>query len=301
MSRAGDDRWAGNVAQGYRPDLAIICGYGSFPVEVAEGARKAGRHPYMIGIAGEAGEEIRGYPGETLAWGQIGRLFAVLDNLKIGEVVLAGGIRIRPDVLKLKLDWGGVKALPQALAFMLGGDNTVLSGTIKLFERHGITVLGAHQIAPGLLVGAGPVAGKKPGARDLDNIRLAFSACKALGNLDIGQAAIAEAGRVVAVEAAEGTDEMLDRVVRMRRIGRMPAEGRHGVLVKTIKPGQDVRADLPAIGPRTVEAAAAAGLKGIAVEAGQSVILERPRTITVARKAGLYIYGVDAAEIGGDG
>lgn len=290
-------QWAGDVPADYQPDLAIICGYGMLPVEIAQGAREAGRKPYMIGIAGEADDDIRQFPGETLGWGQLGRLFNLLEARKITEVVLAGGIRKRPDVRTLKLDWGGVKALPQVLVFMLGGDNTVLSGTIELFERHGITVLGAHQIAPQLLATPGPIAGRKPGARDLDNVRLAFSGCKALGNLDIGQAAVAEAGRIVAVEAAEGTDEMLARIVRMRQIGRMPPEGKHGVLVKTMKPGQEARADLPAIGPMTVEAVVAAGLRGIALEAGRSIILERPKTIGLARKAGVYIYGVEAGDI----
>lgn len=301
MARDAGEQWAGNVPAGYRPDLAIICGYGSYPIEVAKGAAEQGRHPYMIGIAEEAGEEIRCFPGETLAWGQIGRLFSLLDSHDIREVVFAGGIHKRPDVRKLKLDWGGVKALPQALVFMLGGDNTVLSGTIKLFERRGIAVLGAHQIAPQLLAAAGPLVGRKPGARDFDNIRLAFRACKALGDLDIGQAAIAEGGRVVAVEAAEGTDAMLERVITMRQIGRMPAEGKNGVLVKTMKPGQDIRADLPAIGPRTVEAAAEAGLRGIAVEADHSIILDRQRTMDLARTAGIYIYGITGREAEGNG
>lgn len=300
MPAVAGQRWDGAVSAPYQPDLAIICGYGALPVEIAHGAIEAGRHPYMIGIEGEADEAIRAFPGEILSWGQLGRLFRLLEDHGIGEVVLAGGIHKRPDVMKLKLDWGAIKALPQALVFMLGGDNTVLSGTIKLFEKHGITVVGAHQIAPQLLATSGAIAGKKPGARDFHNIRRAFSACKALGDLDIGQAAIAEGGRVVAVEAAEGTDEMLARIVRMRESGRMPKEGKNGVLVKTMKPGQDARADLPAIGPHTVEGAAKAGLCGIAVEADHSIILERSQTIAAARAAGLYIYGVQAREIDGD-
>jgi UDP-2,3-diacylglucosamine hydrolase len=301
MSGAMADRWAGHVAADYRPDLAIICGYGMLPVEIAGGAVETGRHPYMIGIADEAGEEIRCYPGETLAWGQLGRLLNLLEALHISDVVFAGGIHKRPDFRRLKLDWGGVKMLPQALVLMLGGDNSVLSGTIKLFERHGIQVLGAHQIAPQLLAPPGPIAGRRPGVRDFDNIKLAYSACQAMGKLDIGQAAVAEAGRIVAVEAVEGTDEMLARIKRMRDIGRMPAEGKHGVLVKTMKPGQDIRADLPAIGPLTVEAVVAAGLRGVALEAGHSIILERNRTIELARKAGIYIYGVGQKDAVGDG
>ncbi len=301
MAGAAGERWSGRVAGDYRPDLAIICGYGSLPMELARGAVESGRSPYMIGIEGEAERPIRAYPGETLAWGQLGKLFRLLKERGISEVVFAGGVRKRPDVATLKLDWGGVKALPQVLVFMLGGDNTVLSGTIKLFEKHDISVLGAHQIAPQLLAKPGAMVGRKPGAKDFVNIRRAFAACKALGDLDIGQAAIAEGGRVVAVEGAEGTDEMLGRIPRMRKLGRMPLEGKNGVLVKTMKPGQDVRADLPAIGPRTIAAVAAAGLRGIVLEAGHSLILERDRTFEDAQAAGLYLYGVSARELSDDG
>ncbi|MEC9343544.1 MAG: DUF1009 domain-containing protein, partial [Pseudomonadota bacterium] len=191
MAGEAGESWPGSVADGYRPDLAIISGYGSLPLEIAEGAVGAGRSPFMIGIEGEADRSIRAYPGHTLSWGQIGRLFRLLDELGIKQAVFAGGVRKRPEITTLKLDWGGVKALPQALVFMLGGDNTVLSGTIRLFEKHDVTVVGVHEIAPQLLARAGTMVGRKPSAKDFLNIRKAFSACKALGHLDIGQAAIA--------------------------------------------------------------------------------------------------------------
>jgi DUF1009 family protein len=274
-------------------DLAIICGYGSLPLEIARGAEEAGRRPFLVGIEGEAPSEISQWPHEFLSWGQVGRLFRILRQRDIREVVFAGGIHRRPDLLKLKLDLGALLTLPEALVFMLGGDNTVLSGAIKLFEKRGIAVLGAHQIAPGLLAGHGRIAGRKPTSRELANIVLAFSACKSLGKFDIGQAAVAEANRVVAVEGVEGTDALLERIAHMRSIGRMPAKGKNGVLVKTMKPGQDMRADLPAIGPRTIEGVVKAGLNGIAVEAGHAIILERKATLAAAEAAGIFIHGID--------
>jgi UDP-2,3-diacylglucosamine hydrolase len=274
-------------------DLAIICGYGSLPLEIARGAQEAGRRPFLIGIEGEAPAEIAAWPHEFLAWGQVGKLQRILRQKNIKEVVFAGGIHRRPELLKLKLDLGAILTLPAALGFMLGGDNTVLSGTIKLFEKRGIAVLGAHQIAPGLLAGHGRIAGRKPTSRELANIALAFSACKSLGKFDIGQAAAAEANRVVAVEGVEGTDALLERIAQMRLIGRMPLKGKNGVLVKTMKPGQDMRADLPAIGPRTIEGVVKAGLNGIAVEAGHAIILERKATLAAAEAAGIFIHGID--------
>jgi len=282
-------------------DLALICGYGSLAAEIARGAKASGRKPFLIGIEGEASQDIAAWPHEFLSWGQLGKLFRILRERNIREVVFAGGIHKRPDLLSLKLDIGALLTLPEALVFMLGGDNTVLSGTIKLFEKRGITVVGAHQIAPGLLAGPGKIAGKVPAARDLDNIHLAFAACKALGRFDIGQAAVAEANRVVAVEGVEGTDALLERIAHMRSIGRMPAKGKNGVLVKTMKPGQDMRADLPAIGPRTVEGAVRAGLNGIAIEAGHAIILERAATLAAAKSAGIYIFGIGAEALSGNG
>ncbi|MGI9400580.1 MAG: LpxI family protein [Rhizobiaceae bacterium] len=277
-------------------DLAIICGYGLLPVEIAQGSIKAGRNPYLIGIEGEADSNITGFPHEIMAWGQIGKLFKLLKRLDISQVVFAGGIRKRPDLLKLKLDLVAIMSLPRVLTFMLGGDNTVLSGTIKLFENRGIEIVGPHQIAPQLLAQKGSIAGRKPSGRGLQTIQLGFSACKALGSFDIGQASVAEAGRVVALEGVEGTDAMLERIVSMRQIGKMPMEGQHGVLVKTMKPGQDMRVDLPAIGPDTIEGVIRAGLKGIALEAERSIILQRETTIAAARKHGIFIYGLSTDE-----
>ncbi len=275
-------------------NIAVICGYGNLPLEIAEGARASGREPFMVGIEGEAGPEICAYDHEFLAWGQVGRLFRLLRQRQIREVVFAGGIHRRPDLFKLKLDFGAMLALPQALVFMLGGDNTVLSGLIRIFERRGIAIVGAHEIAPGLLAGEGRIAGPRPSAGELAGIRLAFEACKALGRFDIGQAAVAEASRVVAVEGVEGTDALLERIRHLREIGRMPRAGKHGVLVKTMKPGQDMRADLPAIGPNTVSGVVKAGLRGIAIEAGRSIILEREATLVAAAAAGIFVYGVVA-------
>lgn len=264
------------------------------PFEVADGAIADGRRPYLIGIDGEAEAGIGRFRHEFISWGQAGRLFRILKTFGIAEVVLAGGIRHRPDLLKLKLDMGAVLSLPQALGFMLGGDNTVLSGAIRLLERRGVRVLGAHEIAPSMLAGAGAISGRKPTGRNLASVRLGFSACKALGKFDIGQASVSEGGRVVALEGVEGTDLMLARIRQMREIGRLSRQGKNGVLVKTMKPGQDMRADLPAIGPFTVDGVRRAGLRGIAVEAGHALILQRENTLRAARAADIYIYGFDA-------
>ncbi len=280
--------------------IAIIAGYGSLPIELANGAIEAGASPFLVGIEGEAEPAVEAYDHAYLAWGQIGTLFRLLKGRGIERVVFAGGVKARPDPLKLKLDWGGVKSLPRVLAAMLGGDNTLLSGMIAIFEAEGIEVVGAHEVAPQLLAGDGRIVGKTPSKADRANIELAAKACRALGALDIGQAAVAEASRVVAVEGVEGTDGLVQRIAALRLAGRMPTTGKNGVLVKLAKPGQDMRADLPAIGPQTIAGVAEAGLHGIALDAGRSLILERGDTLAHARRRGIYIYGYRNSSPAGD-
>ncbi|MGI9351307.1 MAG: LpxI family protein, partial [Rhizobiaceae bacterium] len=171
--------------------------------------------------------------------------------------------------------------------------NSLLSGVINLFEKRGIEVVGAHQIMPELLSGAGTIVGRAPPRKAMANIKKAAEASKELGRLDIGQAAVAVGGRVVAVEGIEGTDGMLERVASMRNTGRLYENGRFGVLVKTMKPGQEMRVDLPAIGPDTINRLAEAGLRGVAVESDRSLILERQKTLKLAKFHEIFIYGMD--------
>ena len=270
--------------------LAIIAGRGSLPREIASGLKNAGNAPFLIGIENESEPWISGFEHQILGWGQFGKLFSLLNEMKIEQIMLAGSVT-RPKVSISKMDWGAIRSLPQILAFMLGGDNSLLTGVIHLFEKRGIKVVGAHEVMPGLLAGKGAIAGRKPSRKSMANLKKAFEACKLLGQLDIGQAAVAVGGRVVAVEGIEGTDEMVLRVENLRSSGKLYEDGREGVLVKTMKPNQDMRVDLPAIGPETVKGVAAAGLRGIAVEAGRSLVLSKQETLSAARELDIFIFG----------
>ncbi len=272
--------------------IAIIAGRGSLPIELADGLVKSGRLPFVVGLEGETGREINRFDHEIVAWGQLGYLFKLLKSRNISQVIFAGGISKRPDIAKFKLDWVAISSLPRVLSFMLGGDNSLLNGVIGLFKSHGVEVVGAHQVLPALLAETGLIAGPKPSRASMASMKKAFEASKALGALDIGQAAIAEKGRVVAVEGIEGTDGMINRVKTLRTQGRLPESGKDGVLVKTMKPGQDMRVDLPAIGPRTIKRIVKAGLKGIAVEAGHTLILSRNETLKIANASRVFIYGL---------
>jgi len=169
-----------------------------------------------------------------------------------------------------------------------------LKMAIELIEASGARVIGVQDIIPELLAQTGPLGAIEPDKDDWKDIEVAAAAAVALGRLDVGQGAVAVGGRVVALEGPEGTDAMLARVAALRTEGRISTR-RRGVLVKLCKPQQDLRADLPSIGASTIEGARAAGLAGIAIEAGRALVLERSATISQATEAGIFVTGIDRA------
>jgi DUF1009 family protein len=276
--------------------LAIIAGAGSVPLHVATTAVASGRKVLVIGIDGEADQRIAEFPHEWFTWSQIGRLERLLADHGTREIVMVGGVRSRPDFKRLKIDFGTVRALPEIMAIMKNGDNSLLTGVIRMLEVRGYSVIGAHDIATDLIATPGLVAGTAPDVADLADAKIAVAAAHGIGLLDIGQAAVAIGGRVIALEAAEGTDAMLERVSELRRGKRVTSDARSGVLAKCAKPQQDLRVDMPTIGPQTIAGAVAAGLAGIAVEAGRVMIVDRVETRRRADAAGLFIIAVDAGE-----
>ena len=277
--------------------IALIAGSGRLPVDVAMGLERAGQHPLVILVDGEAIDARSFEPFETvrLAPGQIGDLLPLLRRNGIDRLVMAGGVSRRPSLKQIKWSLGLLPYVPRVVRALAGGDNRVLSVLVTLLEESGIQVLGAHQVVPDLLAASGRLTRAGPSRSDERDLNAAREAALAIGRLDIGQAAVAIGGRVVALEGVEGTDGLLDRVKDLRGHGRLA--GRHrGVLVKCAKPGQEERADLPAIGPSTVEGAHAAGLAGIGIEAGRSFVLEFVETVARADALGLFIVGLGEAK-----
>jgi DUF1009 family protein len=275
--------------------IGIVAGSGALPIAVAGDAARAGFDPFILGLAGNAAPGIERFPHAYVHIGQVGRMLRVLRAEGCTRLVFLGGLR-RPDLFRIKIDAGFVRHLPQLLRLLKGGDDTVLRGVARFFEDRGFEVLAAHEVAPRLLAPEGAFSQLRPSAGDLQDIKLAFKVTHALGLFDIGQAAAVAQGYVLAVEAAEGTDAMLSRC---RDLNKWGYTSRKGVLVKRPKPGQDRRLDLPAIGPRTVELAAEAGLAGIAVEAQAVLLAEIEELVEKANKSGLFLYGVSSAEIVG--
>ncbi len=274
------------------PRIAIVAGSGTLVIAVAEAAVKAGLNPFIAGLSGSAEAGIERFPHAYVHIGQVGRMLRTLRREGCTRLVFVGGLR-RPNLFRIKVDSGFFRHMPELLRLLKGGDDSVLRGVARFFENRGFEVLAAHEVAPRLLAPRGSFSALAPSAQDSDDIELGFKVTRELGHLDIGQAAVVSRNYVLAVEAAEGTDAMLRRCPELNRWGY---KARNGVLVKGPKPGQDLRLDLPAIGPRTVELAAEAGLAGIAVEAGAVLLAGPEELVDKANKLGLFLYGIARTE-----
>jgi DUF1009 family protein len=289
------DRTRATSAGERQEPVVILAGGGGVPAIVAAAAERAGRAALILGLEGEADPSIAGFRHAWVKWGEIGRIDKLIREHGATAIVLVGTVSKRPDFRSLSLDALAVKSLPRLASITLGGDDTVLAKAVRFFEGLGHRVVGAHEIAPELVADANPLTRQTPSKSDREDIALAMRAALAIGDLDAGQGAVSVEGHVVALEGAEGTDAMLARVAELRAAGRISSKGRAGVLAKCAKPQQDLRVDMPTIGPRTVDRAAAAGLAGIAVEAGRVMIVERDAAVRRADEAGLFIVGEHAA------
>ena len=199
----------------------------------------------------------------------------------------------RPDMRALQPDFRGLAALPGAVIAARRGDDGLLSYLIGEFEKEGFVAEGAHEVMADLVLARGPLGRHKPKRSHQGDIARALAAASAIGALDAGQGAVACDGLILALEAQEGTDAMLERVARLPVSIRGLPERRRGVLAKVSKPDQERRVDLPTIGPATIRRAAEAGLAGVAGEAGLTLVLERGRVITLADDLGLFVVGAD--------
>jgi UDP-2,3-diacylglucosamine hydrolase len=276
--------------------VAIICGGGSFPFTVADALARNGRRAVLFPLRGFAdAAAVERYPHHWANIGQFGRFVRIARKEGCRDVIFIGSL-VRPAIRQLiTFDWETLRLLPRVIRQFYGGDNHLLTGVARIFEDYGFRLLGAHEVAPEILVPEGTLGGTQPKARDFSDIARGLEALRAIGPFDVGQAIVVANNNVLALEAAEGTDEMLSRIAGLRKSGRIRMSEGIGVLVKAPKPGQDWRFDLPSIGPRTIEGAAAAGLAGIAVIAGGAIVAEPELVIRAADRAGLFVVGIREA------
>ncbi len=271
--------------------VGIIAGGHDLPLEVAAALRQSGRDYFLFGLTGEADDRISSHPHAWLKWGEIGRLFKMLEQMQIRDVLFIGSITSRPDFKSVRLDFGAVRALPEILKIMAGGgDEGVLAGVANFVERRGLRLMSVPDVAPSLVVGDDLCVGAVKSYEMEADVELAAETAVLIGALDAGQGVVVAGGRVLAMEGPEGTDQMLERVSLIREQKRARWNfGKEGLLLKRARPGQDLRFDMPTIGPRTVENVKRAGLAGIICAGGQVLCANRQETVLKARELGLIL------------
>lgn len=265
----------------------MLAGAGPLPGRIVEAARARGRDVFVLALTGITdAAPIAVVPHAWVRLGAVGDSLRRLAEEGVGEVVLAGAVP-RPSFGQLGLDARGLRMLA-SLANPGLGDDRVLARIVAELEAEGFRVVGIEDVLDDVLATLGPVGRVIPGRDEVADIALGVRVARALGSLDVGQAVVVQRGRVLGVEAAEGTDDLVRRCAALR--GVEPG----GVLVKVAKPGQERRVDLPAIGPATVAVVSEAELAGIAVEADRALILDRAAVRAAADARGLFVVGVRA-------
>lgn len=266
--------------------LGIVAGSGALPRRLIEHCRNTGRDVFVLAIDGEAtAETVRGVPHAWCRLGAAATALELLHGARVEELVLAGGVR-RPSLASLRPDWRAARFFAR-IGFRALGDDGLLSAAIKEIEREGFRVVGADTLlGEAATMPDGPVGALHPDEAAFADIEYGFRIIRAIGALDIGQAVVVQQGMVLGIEAIEGTDALVRRCAQLRR------DGPGGVLVKGEKPGQERRVDRPVIGPQTVTVAAESGLRGIAAEAGATLLLDRDAVARAADAVGLFVVGV---------
>ena len=269
--------------------LGLIAGGGALPLRVAERCRQTDRPVFVVRLKGFAEADLTAFEGADIGLGEFGKCVDALKRAGCRSVCLAGIVK-RPDFANFKVDLKGMRVLPGIVSAAKKGDDALLRQVLKVFEDSGFAVEGADDILGGQeTLPAGALGAVVPREADRADLLKALHVARAVGELDVGQGAVVSHGLVLAVEAQEGTDAMLERVAGLPADirGRAP----QGVLAKAPKPIQERKVDLPVIGPRTIELAARAGLAGVAGPAGDLIVIDREATIVAADRLGLFVWG----------
>lgn len=278
----------------HKGPVGLIAGGGVLPFALADSLLAQGRTPIFIGLKGFCdAQRIANYRHHWFSIGQFGSIMTTLRQEGCSDITFIGNL-VRPAFRDLRFDWLAVRILPRILKGLRGGDNHILSATASVFEDGGFRVLGVRDLAPDLLMPSGCLTGIQPDVASLSDAAKGQEVLQTISPFDVGQAVVVIDGHVVSIEDIAGTDALLARIKDLRESGRLRAKSGRGVLVKAPKRGQDLRLDLPALGPQTIQGVAEAGLAGIAVVAGHSVVAEPQAMVEAADSAGIFVVGLDA-------
>ena len=272
--------------------VGIIAAGGPMPFAVADSLVAHQRTPVLFALKGLATPaDVARFRHHWIPVGKLGALFRMLRSEACRDVVFIGTM-VRPALSEIRLDLKTLRVMPQILKAFRGGDDHLLSSIGRIFEREGLRLCGIRDVAPDLLMPAGCLTRRAPDAEAEADIAKGQALLATLSPFDVGQAVVIIDGHVIGVEGIEGTDDLLARIARLRNEGRIRAKARRGVLVKAPKTKQDLRYDLPTIGLRTVEGVVAAGLGGVAIAAGQSILADPQGMIAAADAAGVFVVGL---------
>jgi DUF1009 family protein len=268
------------------PKLGIIAGGGLLPVDVINECKRINRPYFVIALKGHTKlKTIIDSPHYWARLGAAGKVISILHKQGVTELIMAGSVT-RPSLIQLLPDFWSIKFFVRN-GFANKGDDKFLQALINDLESiEKFKIVGVNSLLPGLLASKGVYGDIQPSEDEMLNIQIAWESALELGRCDTGQAAVARAGRVIAKENVNGTANM---IASLRPIS---GQSRSGVLVKVSKPGQELRADLPTIGPDTIKQVSLAGLAGIAIESGNSLVLDKTETIKAANDAGIFILGI---------
>jgi DUF1009 family protein len=274
--------------------VGVIAGGGAMPFAVALSLQKRGITPVLFAFRGNCDPvAVERFRHHWISVGQLGRAIKLFRSEGCRDLIFIGTLQ-RPALSEIRLDLGTIRRIGHIMSAFRGGDDHLLSGIGRIFEQDGFRMVGIRDVAPDLLMPEGAIARVTPDPAASADIERGREVLRALGPFDIGQAVVVIDGHVVAVEDIEGTDGLLARVTRLRGEGRIRAKAGRGVLVKSPKSSQDLRFDLPTVGPKTIEGVSAAGLAGMAVIAGHTISAESQTMIEAADRAGLFIQGLPA-------
>jgi hypothetical protein len=274
--------------------VGLIAAGGVMPFAVADSLAARGIDPVLFALKGACDPvAVERFRHHWISVGQFGRAEKLFRAENCRDLVFIGSL-VRPALSEIRLDWGTFRVLARVWAAFRGGDDHLLSGIGRILEQDGFRMVGIRDVAPDLLMPEGCLTRAEPDENAAADIARGREVLRALSPFDIGQAAVVIEGHVVGVEDIEGTDGLLARVARLRAEGRIRAKAARGVLVKAPKSGQDLRFDLPTIGPKTIEGAAKAQLSGVASTAGNTIVVEPQAMIEVADAARLFVTGLPA-------
>jgi hypothetical protein len=271
------------------PPLGLIAGNGRFPFLVAEAARRAGRRVVAVAVKEEASPDLAATVDEIhwVGLGQLGRCIEALRAAGVSEAVMAGQVQHRRIFSGIVPD---LKLAGVLVRVAVKNTDSLIGGVADALGREGITLLPSTALLEDQMATAGAMSRRKPGSDERKDIAYGVEVARTLSALDLGQTVVIKDRAAVAVEAMEGTDEVI------RRAGRLAGPGT--TVVKLAKPSQDMRFDVPVVGVRTLEAMREARARTLAVEASRTLLIDRAAVLAAADEAGLAIWGIamDEAE-----